>query len=176
MWIFCLFLFNAFVFVKLYRLLPDLQKHLFALFHFRRAIRRLAPQGGQTLHSALRAPLEHESLRTVAREVLLRFLMARHAKGIRQCRVMPAPQPPRAIRRLAPCGAKLFASLEHESLRTVVRERSVTFSLWRATQKGIRQCRVMPAPQPPHAIRRLAPQGDKALRFARARIPTRCRA
>ena len=34
--------------------------------------------------------------------------------------------------------AKLFASLEHESLRTVVRECSVTFSLWRATQIGIR--------------------------------------
>ena len=121
MWIFCLFLFNTFVFVKLYRLLPVLQKTPFvALFPFRRAIRRLAPQGGKALrvarqrntraripahcrarglrvhlwrakrrlapqggkalHSALRAPLEHESLRTVVREVLLRFLMARHAK------------------------------------------------------------------------------------------------
>ena len=52
MWIFCLFLFNTFVFVKLYRLLPDLQKHLFALFPFRRAIRRLAPQGGKALRFA----------------------------------------------------------------------------------------------------------------------------
>ena len=32
----------------------------------------------------------------------------------------------------------LRAPLEHESLCTVVRECSVTFSLWRATQKGIR--------------------------------------
>ena len=39
-----------------------------ALFPFRRAIRRLAPQGGKALHSALRAPLEHESLRTAVRE------------------------------------------------------------------------------------------------------------
>ena len=37
--------------------------------NIRRAIRRLAPQGGKALHSALRAPLEHESLRAVVREV-----------------------------------------------------------------------------------------------------------
>ena len=80
MWIFCLFLFNTFVFVKLYRLLPDLQKHLFALFPFRRAIRRLAPQGGKALRVALCAPLEHESLRTTARVILSSFLMARHAR------------------------------------------------------------------------------------------------
>ena len=75
MWIFCLFLFNTFVFVKLYRLLPDLQKHLFALFPFRRAIRRLAPQGGKALRFA-RARIPAHCRARVLRYV---FLMARHA-------------------------------------------------------------------------------------------------
>ena len=80
MWIFCLFLFNTFVFVKMYRLLPDLQKHLFALFPFRRAIRRLAPQGGKALRVARqRSARARIPAHCRARAILSSFLMARHA-------------------------------------------------------------------------------------------------
>ena len=82
MWILCLFLFNTFVFETTFVFFSETKVAFFfcLVFSLRRAIRRLAPQGGKALHSALRAPLEHESLRAAAREVLLRFLMARHAK------------------------------------------------------------------------------------------------
>ena len=75
MWIFCLFLFNTFVFVKLYRLLPDLQKTPFCTVSFSARHRRLAPQGGKALRFA-RARIPAHCRARVIRYV---FLMARHA-------------------------------------------------------------------------------------------------
>ena len=48
MWIFCLFLFNTFVFVKLYRLLPDLQKHIFCTVSFSARHKEACPARGQS--------------------------------------------------------------------------------------------------------------------------------
>ena len=52
--------------------------------NIRRAIRRLAPQGGKALHSALpRSARARIPAHCHARAILSSFLMARHAKGIR---------------------------------------------------------------------------------------------
>ncbi len=53
MWIFCLFIFNTFVFVKLYRLLPDLQKTPFCTVSFSARHKEACPARGQS--SSLRS-------------------------------------------------------------------------------------------------------------------------
>ena len=71
MWIFCLFIFNTFVFETTFVFCSKTKVAFFfcLVFSLRRAIRRLAPCGAKLFALRGSATLEHESLRTVVREV-----------------------------------------------------------------------------------------------------------
>ena len=114
-----------------------------ALFPFRRAIRRLAPQGGKALRFArARIPAHCR-----ARAILSSFLMARHANRDTAvpCNTCSAAASrhkeacPARGQSSSRCAAALRSSTNPYALPRV---RFFFISLWRATQIGIRCYRI----------------------------------